>query len=114
VPLLDMARATSGDYRTFREVNGERLTHILDPRSGRPVHHTLASVTVFDALAVRADALSTALMVMGPDDAQAFAAAHGVPALFLIRLPGGSFEERRSDAFDTLQAAATAVSEVVP
>jgi thiamine biosynthesis lipoprotein len=114
VPLRDRAMATSGDYRNFREVDGERLTHILDPRSGRPVHHALASVTVFDALAVRADALSTALMAMGPDDALAFTAKHDVPALFLIRLPGGSFEERRSTAFDALEAASAAAAKVGP
>lgn len=108
VPLLDRAMATSGDYRNFREVNGQRFTHILDPRSGRPVRHALASVTVFDNLAVRADALSTALMVMGPEEAGTFADTHGVPALFLIRLPGGSFEERRSTAFDALEAASPA------
>ncbi len=105
VSLRDGAMATSGDYRNFREVDGQRLTHILDPRSGRPIQHALASVTVFDALAVRADALATALMVMGPDEAMAFADRRGVPALFLIRLPGGSFEERRSTAFDALDAA---------
>jgi thiamine biosynthesis lipoprotein len=114
VPLRDGAMATSGDYRNFREVNGERLTHILDPRSGRPVHHALASVTVFDALAVRADALSTALMAVGPDEAQVFASTHRVPALFLIRLPGGSFEERRSAAFDALVSASAGSTEVAP
>jgi thiamine biosynthesis lipoprotein len=112
VSLRDRAMATSGDYRNFREVDGRRLTHILDPRSGRPIHHELASVTVFDALAVRADALSTALMVMGPEEAMAFAERRGVPALFLIRLPGGSFEERRSTAFDALDAASAGSAEV--
>lgn len=114
VPLRDQAMATSGDYRNFRDVDGQRLTHILDPRSGRPIHHELASVTVFDALAVRADALSTALMVMGPDDAMAFADRRGVPALFLIRLPGGSFEERRSRAFDAIDASSTGPAKVAP
>jgi thiamine biosynthesis lipoprotein len=114
VPLRDQAMATSGDYRNFREVNGERLTHILDPRSGRPVHHALASVTVFDALAVRADALSTALMVMGPDEAQVFAGRQGIPALFLIRLPDGSFEERHSQAFNVLEALSPGSAEVGP
>jgi thiamine biosynthesis lipoprotein len=114
VPLRDRAMATSGDYRNFREVDGQRLTHILDPRSGRPIHHELASVTVFDALAVRADALSTALMVMGPDEALAFASRRGVPALFLIRLPGGSFEERRSPAFDPLDASSGGSAKVDP
>jgi thiamine biosynthesis lipoprotein len=99
VPVVDHAMATSGDYRNFREVNGARLTHILDPRNGRPVHHALASVTVLDALAVRADGLSTALMVMGPDAAMRFATDRRVPALFLIRRADGSFEERASPAF---------------
>jgi thiamine biosynthesis lipoprotein len=102
VPLVDAAIATSGDYRNLREVNGQRLTHILDPRTGRPIRHALASVTVVDRQAVRADALATALMVMGPDQAQAFAAARQIPALFLIRRPDGSFEERLSPAFAPL------------
>jgi thiamine biosynthesis lipoprotein len=106
VPLIDGAMATSGDYRNFREIAGQRFTHILDPRSGRPVHHTLASVTVFDELAVRADALSTALMVMGPGQAQDFVRKHEVPVLFLIRLPDGSFDEWPSPAFEALEAAA--------
>src|SRR5690606_37979555 len=93
------ALATSGDYRNFREVDGERFTHILDPRVGRPVHHTLASVTVLAGSGVRADALATALMVLGPAEAPEFAAAHEIAALFLIRRPDGSFEEEQSPAF---------------
>jgi len=100
IPVVDRAIATSGDYRNVREVAGARVTHILDPRSGRPVQHTLASATVLDALAVRADALSTALMVMGPDEAMRFATERALPALFLIRRPDGSFDEWASPAFD--------------
>ena len=99
VPVIDQALATSGDYRNFREVDGERFTHILDPRVGRPVHHTLASVTVLAGSGVRADALATALMVLGPAEAPEFAAAHEIAALFLIRRPDGSFEEEQSPAF---------------
>lgn len=102
VPLVDGAMATSGDYRNFREVDGRRLTHILDPRTGRPVAHALASVTVFDDLAVRADALSTAMMVMGPDEAMRFGERQAVAALFLIRRPDGSFEERGTPALGAL------------
>lgn len=105
VPVDNGAIATSGDYRNFREVDGQRLSHILDPRSGRPVHHTLASVTVLDHLAVRADGLSTAMMVMGPDEAMLFATRWNVPALFLIRLPDGNFEERPSPVFAAAAAA---------
>jgi len=87
--------------------HGQRFTHVLDPRTGRPVNHALASVTVVDELGVRADALSTALMAMGPDEAMAFATARELPALFLIRLADGSFEERMSPAFDRFLASGT-------
>ena len=114
IPVVDRAISTSGDYRNFREVDGARVTHILDPRSGRPVQHTLASATVLDALAVRADALSTALMVMGPDEAMRFAMEHSMPALFLIRRPDGSFEERVSPAFDDPAAPARLLTKDTP
>ena len=99
VSLHDQAIATSGDYRNYRDGADGRLPHILDPRSGRPVHHALASVTVLAPEAVRADALSTALMVMGPDEAMAFARARNLPALLLVRTATGQFEERASPAF---------------
>jgi FAD:protein FMN transferase len=57
VPISNLAITTSGDYRKYREVDGRRVTHILDPRTGRPVTHRLASVTVIDELAVRADSI---------------------------------------------------------
>ena len=65
VPISDLAITTAGDYRKYREVDGQRVAHILDPRTGRPLTHRLASVTVIDPLAVRADAFDTALMVSG-------------------------------------------------
>lgn len=106
VPLVDRAMATSGDYRNYRDVGGVRLPHILDPATGRPVGHALTSVTVFDALAVRADALSTALLVMGPERAMAFARSHDVPAVLLVRTADTQLEERTSPAFDAMIAAA--------
>lgn len=99
VPLTDMAIATSGDYRNSREVDGVRVTHILDPRTRRPVAHRLASVTVLDRQGVRADALSTALMVMGPDEGLAFAERHNVAALLLVPDEKGEYRERMSTAF---------------
>jgi thiamine biosynthesis lipoprotein len=85
VPVSDLAIATSGDYRNYHEVEGRRVTHIIDPRTGEPIRHRLASVTVIDELAVRADALSTALMVMGPEEGLAFARQHNLAAAFIIR-----------------------------
>lgn len=102
VPIRDLAIATSGDYRNYYEVDGERIAHLLDPRTGRPIRHRLASVTVIDALAVRADALSTALMVLGPDDGLALAARLDLAALFIVRTDAGGFTERATPRFDAL------------
>jgi FAD:protein FMN transferase len=102
IPVTDTAIATSGDYRNYREVDGVRISHILDPRTARPVRHRLASVTVIDELAVRADALATALMVLGPDDGMALAERIGLAALLLVRTDDGGFEERMSRPFQAL------------
>lgn len=102
VPILDLAIATSGDYRNYYEVDGERIAHILDPRTGRPIRHRLASVTVIDRLAVRADALSTALMVLGPDDGFALAEQMDLAALFIVRNDAGGFTERATPRFDAV------------
>ena len=60
------AIATSGDYRNYRELNGRRVSHTLDARTGHPIAHTLASVTVLHPSCMTADALATAAMVLGP------------------------------------------------
>lgn len=96
--LTDIAIATSGDYRNYFEVDGRRFSHTIDPRSGRPVSHRLASVTVLSHTTMRADALATALMVLGPEEGFARAQREGVPALFLIKEDGG-FSERPTSAF---------------
>lgn len=102
VPVTDAAIATSGDYRNYREVDGVRISHILDPRTARPVRHRLASATVVDDLAVRADALATALMVLGPAEGMALAERLDLAALLLVRGEDGGFEERMSRGFEEL------------
>jgi len=97
----DQGVATSGDYRNFREVNGKRYSHTIDPATGRPVEHTLASVTVLHPSAMVADGLATGLMVMGPGRGMAFAEAEHLPVLMLVRT-GDGFQERASSAFETL------------
>jgi len=81
----DNAVATSGDYRNFRERGGRRWSHIIDPRSGRPVEHATASVTVVAADAMTADGLATALLVLGADAGLRFARRHDVAAYFIRR-----------------------------
>lgn len=98
VTISDLAITTAGDYRKYREVDGQRIAHILDPRTGRPLTHRLASVTVIDPLAVRADAFDTALMVLGPDDGMALATKLNLAALFLERTNEG-FVERVTPRF---------------
>lgn len=76
VELRDLAIVTSGNYRKYYEKDGVRYSHTIDPRTGRPVEHSLLSVSVIDSAAWRADALATAFMVMGMEDAKAFIAEH--------------------------------------
>jgi thiamine biosynthesis lipoprotein len=98
IELADGALATSGDYRNSREIGGRHRPHIIDPRTGRPVAHALASASVVHGSAMTADALATALMVLGPGAGFDLAARHGLTALLLVRDRGG-VTERTTDGF---------------
>lgn len=97
------AVATSGNYRNFYELDGREIAHTIDPRSGRPVGHRTASVAVIADTCALADALATALMVMGPDEGRAWADARDMAVLFLVDRQG-QIEERPSAAFARLAA----------
>jgi thiamine biosynthesis lipoprotein len=87
-PLLalhGLAVATSGDYRRHFQHANRRISHTLDPRSGYPIANGVASSTVIAPTCMAADALSTALTVMGPEAGLAFAEARGLAARFLLR-----------------------------
>ena len=99
VELTDAALATSGDYRNYFEQDGVRISHTIDPRTGRPVSHALASVSVIDPLCVRADALATALEVLGPDEAYTLASEEQWAALLIVRDESGRYHERLTPAF---------------
>jgi len=96
--LTDIALATSGDYRNYFEAEGKRFSHTIDPRTGRPIAHRLASVTVLSHTTMHADALATALMVLGPREGFAKAQRDGIMALFIIKQDQG-FIERPTSAF---------------
>ncbi len=98
VRLGGQGLATSGDYRIFFEQDGARYSHILDARDGRPVDHGLASVTVIAPTAMQADALSTALMVLGPKTGLELARREGIAAYFIAR-KGHGFVETASPKF---------------
>ncbi len=74
--------ATSGAYRRRLQDEGRTRTHIIDPLSGSAWQGALDAVTVLDPTCARADALATALMVMGAERGLAFAEARNIPALF--------------------------------
>lgn len=100
--LVGQALATSGDYRQgFTDRQDRWCSHTLDPRSGEPVRHALASVSVLHQCCMQADALATALFVLGPDEGDAWARALGVAAWFVARTPEGGWREWPSAALAT-------------
>lgn len=96
----DRALATSGDYRNYYEFNGQRYSHTLDPKTGKPITHNLASVTVIAENCMRADALATGFTVMGFEDAMALAVRQNIPAYFIVRGEAG-FETHYTPAFSS-------------
>ena len=101
--MVDAAVATSGDYRRFwMDGRGRRRSHILDPRTGEPVTHGLASVTVVHPQGIWADALATALFVLGPEDGASLARREGLAARFVLRRADGTFSARANPAFRAL------------
>lgn len=69
---------TSGNYRKFYIRDGVKYAHTIDPRSGRPVQHSLLSATVVAPDATTADAAATWCMVLGKDDAVRMLASQGL------------------------------------
>lgn len=96
--LDGLAIASSGDYRRYFQQDGHRYSHTLDPRTGWPVNHDLASVTVIHPHCMQADALATALTVLGPEAGLDYAERHQLAVRFLSR-HGTELEEQLSSAF---------------
>lgn len=97
IELDDVSLATSGDYRNFYEHDGRYYSHTIDPRTGAPVFHDLAAVSVVHAATMEADAWATALLVLGPVDGPALARELGLTALFQRRTDDGVAEEMTGD-----------------
>ena len=100
--LSDLALATSGDYRNYYQLDDRRISHTIDPRTGRPVSHGLASVSVIAPTCMEADAIATALEVLGPEDGYALAVEHGWAALLVGRREDGTLYDRETPAFGKL------------
>ena len=83
VELTNQAIATSGDYRNFFMAGGKKYSHILNPKTGRPVEHPPASVSIIHESCMTADGLATAMMVLGPEKGTEIARQAGVDVMFL-------------------------------
>ena len=108
VPLSGRSLATSGDYRFYFEQGGRRYSHEIDPRTAEPVNHGLASVSVVADSCMLADALATALIVMGPERGLSLARQLALPALFIVREPQGGLRDLATPAYAALTGPAAA------
>jgi len=93
VRVDDVAVATSGDYRNYFEENGVRYSHIINTKTGKPITHNLASVTVLADNCALADALATAFLAMGVDAAYKYALSHNIEAFFILKSVDGFVEK---------------------
>lgn len=102
VRLTNTSIATSGDYRNYFEYDGSYYSHTIDSRSGRPVTHNLAAVTVVHPSAAYADAMATALLVLGPEAGPELAGKLDIAAYFLVR-EASEIREITTTEFDQLE-----------
>ena len=104
VPLSGMSMATSGDYRNFLKSEERKYCHIIDPRTGQPLEYRGCSVTVLTETCLEADALATALLVLGDQAGYDWCVEQNVAAMFLLRA-GENVEERATPRFEAVAPA---------
>ncbi len=84
VSLTDKSFTTSGNYFNYREVDGKKYSHTIDPQTGYPANRAILSASIFAADATTADAWGTACMVMGHEKAIEILKRHPEIDAFLI------------------------------
>lgn len=99
ISISNISVATSGDYLNYFEKDGERYSHLIDSNTGKPIKHNLASVTVINTNCSSADALATAINVMGPIIGFNFALDKKLPIFMIVR-EGNSFIEKMTPEFE--------------
>jgi thiamine biosynthesis lipoprotein len=107
-PLADAAMATSGDYRNRFQSGGVRYSHTIDPRTGSPIRHALASVSVIANTCMAADAWATAINVLGPDEGMLAARERGLDVMLVSRRDEGFAVEATGDLEESVEATAEA------
>ncbi len=98
VEVSNVGMATSGDYRNYFERDGKRYSHTIDPATGYPITHSLASVTVIADTTAYADGLATTINVMGPEKGMQLAEQQGLAVYMIIKADQG-FDVMHSEAF---------------
>lgn len=98
VDLQGHGISTSGSYRNYYELDGKRISHVIDPTTGRPIQHKLVSATVIATTALEADGWDTGLMVLGEEKAKALALRENL-AVYLIEKQGEGFSSWMSPQF---------------
>lgn len=100
IGITGKSMATSGNYRNFREENGKKIAHTIDPRTGYPVQHTLLSATVIADDCATADALATAFMVIGLDEAITYCNNHpDIEGYFIYSNDNGTLKTQMTEGF---------------
>ena len=89
ITLNNIAVATSGDYRNYYEKNGKRYSHTINPKTGKPITHQLASVTVINPSAMLADTHATAIMVLGESKGRHYIQQQQLMVYMIIRKGNG-------------------------
>ena len=97
--LQDLAIATSGNYRNFFVEKGRRFSHTINPKTGQPYQHRLASVSVLSSTCLESDGLATALMTMGPEKAWQYAVDNKLAAYLIIKKEDHKQKDQNTTAF---------------
>ncbi|MBR4848670.1 MAG: FAD:protein FMN transferase [Bacteroidaceae bacterium] len=100
IAISGKSMATSGNYRNFREENGRKIAHTIDPRTGYPVQHSLLSATVIADDCATADAWATSFMVMGVEKAMSYCNnGNGIEGYFIYSDDNGMLKTRMTEGF---------------
>lgn len=99
IRISNGAMATSGNYRNFRYIDGKKVAHTIDPRTGYPANHSLLSATVIATDCATADALATAFMVIGVEEALAYCERNSIDALFIYSDSTNNLQVKETTSF---------------
>lgn len=99
ISISGKSMATSGNYRNFREENGRKIAHTIDPRTGYPVQHSLLSATVIADDCATADAYATSFMVMGVEKAVSYCNVNNIEGYFIYADDKGMLKTKMTEGF---------------